>query len=163
MGQKFPRAEEEILLTIVAEIDKLNDNQTEADVLKQQAVQLEEVIQPKVPRLFDLECEFDETREPHLENSQEGLNRYRCEKVRLDTGSSDIGPLKWWKANEGSFPGFSILARRYLAIPATSATAERLFSRLGLIFRDNRMALLPTNANMILFCHVNSHLPLVKK
>ena len=28
MGQKFPGAEEEILLTIVAEIDKLNDNQT---------------------------------------------------------------------------------------------------------------------------------------
>ena len=78
MGQKFPGAEEEILLTIVAEIDKLNDNQTEADVLEQQAVQLE-VIQPKVPRLFGLECEFEETPEPHLENSQEELNRYRCE------------------------------------------------------------------------------------
>ena len=65
-GQKFPGAEEEILLTIVAEIDRLNDNQTEADVLEQQAVQLE-VIKQKVPRVFYLECEFGETTEPHLE------------------------------------------------------------------------------------------------
>ena len=43
-------------------------------------MQLEEVIQPKVPRLFDLEYELDETPEPHLENAQEDLNRYRCEK-----------------------------------------------------------------------------------
>ena len=90
MGQKVPGAEEEILLTIVAETDKLNDNQTEADVMEQQVVELEEVIQLKVPRLFDLKCEVDETPEPRLENSQEELNRYRCEKVRLDTGSSDI-------------------------------------------------------------------------
>lgn len=37
-------------------------------------------------------------------------------------------PLKWWKENEASFPTFTILAKCYLSMPATSTPSERLFS-----------------------------------
>jgi hypothetical protein len=37
-------------------------------------------------------------------------------------------PLAWWKGNERKFPILAKLARMYLAIQATSAPSERIFS-----------------------------------
>ena len=40
----------------------------------------------------------------------------------------DQTPGDWWKANKTTFPHIYIIAMEYLAIPATSAESERLFS-----------------------------------
>ena len=40
-----------------------------------------------------------------------------------------IDPLAWWKMHDGQFPTIAKLARKYLAIPASSATSERVFLR----------------------------------
>jgi hypothetical protein len=37
-------------------------------------------------------------------------------------------PLSWWKDQEINYPTLSMMARDYLAVPATSAAAERAFS-----------------------------------
>ena len=37
-------------------------------------------------------------------------------------------PLAYWELNSSNYPVLAILARRYLAIPATSASSERYFS-----------------------------------
>ena len=37
-------------------------------------------------------------------------------------------PLEWWQANRLAYPNIFSLAMQYLAIPATSAESERLFS-----------------------------------
>jgi hypothetical protein len=42
--------------------------------------------------------------------------------------SQKINPLEWWRKNFEKYPILNILARRYLAIPATSASIERIFS-----------------------------------
>jgi hAT family C-terminal dimerisation region len=42
------------------------------------------------------------------------------------TPETDI--LQWWKANAGVYPCLATMARDYLAIPATGAPAERVFS-----------------------------------
>jgi hAT family C-terminal dimerisation region len=41
-------------------------------------------------------------------------------------------PLQWWQVQEKILPVLSILARRVLCVPATSAPTERVFSVAGL-------------------------------
>ncbi|CAN0461813.1 unnamed protein product [Ectocarpus sp. 12 AP-2014] len=43
------------------------------------------------------------------------------------------GPLKWWIQKQEMFPTLSKLAVKYLAVQATSAASERLFSEAALI------------------------------
>ena len=44
--------------------------------------------------------------------------------------------LKWWASNETKFPALSVMVRQYLGVPATSASAERLFSIAGRTYDD---------------------------
>jgi hypothetical protein len=68
------------------------------------------------------------------------LNAYtRVKQVPLGTD-----PLMWWKQHVQEFPCLSRMARQYLAVPATSASPERLFSSVGLVKRDFRGRLLDT-------------------
>jgi len=60
-------------------------------------------------------------------------------------------PLQWWKIHEIKFPYHAALARKLLAIPATSAPAERLFSAAGHTLSSDRSRLTPDIAEAILF------------
>ncbi|CAG8810944.1 1518_t:CDS:2, partial [Cetraspora pellucida] len=65
----------------------------------------------------------------HTENSNvepDEFDRY-CElpSIALDEKSC---PLEWWCKHNIFFPTMAILARRYLAVPASSIPSERLFS-----------------------------------
>lgn len=68
-------------------------------------------------------------------------------------GALDIysNPLEWWKERQGKMPVLSLLARRILCIPATSAPSERLFSVAGLTIANDRARLLPDNAADLIF------------
>ena len=46
--------------------------------------------------------------------------------------------LEWWTANAKDFPHLSVMARQFLGVPATSASAERLFSIAGRVYDDLR-------------------------
>ena len=46
--------------------------------------------------------------------------------------------MQWWGENEDKFPNVSKLARKYLAIPVSSAPSERVFSQLKLIVERKR-------------------------
>jgi len=51
------------------------------------------------------------------------------------------------------FAQLANLARRVLAIPATSASSERTFSRAGLILTEKRTNLNPQKVNDLLVIH----------
>jgi len=49
-----------------------------------------------------------------------------------------VCPLLYWKVNEARFPNLSRLAKRYLAVPASSSEIERIFSISRAIARLRR-------------------------
>ena len=66
-----------------------------------------------------------------------------------------VNPLDWWRMNAGLFPALSVIARRTLCIPATSAPSERLFSSAGSVVSPKRTKLDPhLTADMILLHEV---------
>ena len=61
--------------------------------------------------------------------------------------------LMWWKLHAVRFPYLSRLARRYLAMPATSASVERLFSVAGQVVTAKRARLDPSTVTLLVFLH----------
>ena len=56
--------------------------------------------------------------------------------MRMQQLSSDTDPLMWWKQHQQEFPRLARMTRQYLAVPASSASPERLFSSVGLVKSD---------------------------
>ena len=60
------------------------------------------------------------------------MQRY-LKEVEINFRKDD--PLMWWKCHETFFPIISKLARKYLAIPASTAPSERVFSTAKIYYR----------------------------
>ena len=73
--------------------------------------------------------------------------------------SSD-NPLTWWRRNEKTFPTLARAAKRFLAIPASSAPSERAFSKINIVIDKRRASLLPENADKLCFLKHNCTLNL---
>src|SRR5436305_5334253 len=87
-------------------------------------------------------------------------NNYICEDevanyLALPKVHPDDCPLLWWKTNKTRFPVLSKLARKYLAIPATSTPSERLFSEASNIMTIKRTQLAPNTLENLVFCKKN--------
>ena len=78
--------------------------------------------------------------DPSSVNGETELNSY----MRVYQVSNDTDPLMWWKQHQQEFPRLARMARQYLAVPASSASPERLFSSVGLVKSDLRGRLLDT-------------------
>jgi len=72
----------------------------------------------------------EEEDEPPLENE---ARRY----LSLPDASMNTDILDWWARHQTTFPNLSVMAQQCLGAPATSASAERLFSIAGRVFSDN--------------------------
>ena len=71
---------------------------------------------------------------------------------KLDV-KANITILMWWKLHAVRFPYLSRLARRYLAMPATSDSVERLFSVSGQVVTAKRARLDPSTVTLLVFLH----------
>ncbi|CAI6357053.1 unnamed protein product [Macrosiphum euphorbiae] len=67
----------------------------------------------------------------------------------------DLNPLEWWRTREEKYPAIATIAKKYLAIPSTSASSERCFSTAGNIVTPKRSCLLPENVDMLVFLYQN--------
>jgi len=67
-------------------------------------------------------------------------------------------PLAYWSTQDTKYPHLATLAAKYLAVPATSAPVERLFSIGGKIFRPDRCRLSDTVFEQLMFIHSNGHI-----
>ena len=107
------------------------------------------VDQPPAPVRGDL-FDFLYADEPVMTESsevEEYLNQPPLEKI------SD--PLQYWRTNGLKWPHLAKLASRYLAIPASSAPVERLFSIAGKVFRPERASLSDKRFEELMFIRCN--------
>lgn len=65
--------------------------------------------------------------------------------------------LDFWKRNRAKLPILFNLTRTILAIPISSADAERSFSVSGALLRAKRASMNPHRAHKALFVHDNVH------
>lgn len=84
---------------------------------------------------------------PSSNDTQDEIDRYQSEKGIPITAD----PLKWWKENGSRYPILSLMARKYLGIPATSVPCERLFSTAGMIITKQRARMTPGTCEMMIF------------
>ena len=84
---------------------------------------------------------------------QEAAKKEVHQYLSLDASASNnpVDPMKWWKTYCVQLPFLSLLARKYLCIPATSVPSERAFSVSGNIITSKRSCLHPENAEMLSF------------
>jgi hypothetical protein len=74
---------------------------------------------------------------------------------QLSLISEKLDPSSWWREQESTYPAHAALARRYLAMPATSAPSERVFSTGGRVLEKRRAALSPKCVEAIVLVHDN--------
>ena len=111
----------------------------------------------------DEEDDDDEGGENNFEKNlrdmaNEELDRF--DKIQtlplLNRDGSYVNPLPWWRENASRFPLLSELAHVYLAIPATSAPSERVWSRASRILTCKRSVMKPEVAQGMMFVMENS-------
>lgn len=92
--------------------------------------------------------------------AQEEMGRFKeTAPMPLTKGANS---LDWWKEREYEYPLLSNLAKRYLCIPGTSVSSERVFSTAGDIITAQRSTLTPEHLDQILFLHKNLNTKEVK-
>ncbi|XP_072140743.1 E3 SUMO-protein ligase ZBED1-like [Dermacentor andersoni] len=116
------------LLSPSADESGMGTTQTEATAL--------DILFNEQPRVSDPSAQFD----AYLSEPQLGHN---------------MDALKWWKDNEPKFPLVAELAKKYMCIPASSASSERVFSTAGNIITAKRSCLLPENVSSLVFLYQN--------
>ena len=70
---------------------------------------------------------------------------------QMETLDPEEDPLTWWRDTQMMFPHLSKLARKYLCIPATSSSSERVFSTSGNIVSCLHSTLKPDHVNRLVF------------
>ncbi|KAH7958664.1 hypothetical protein HPB49_004079 [Dermacentor silvarum] len=120
----------EMLNDFTSSVDEsgMGTTQTEATAL--------DILLNEQPRVSDLSAQFD----AYLSEPQLGHN---------------LDALKWWKDNESKFPLVAELAKKYMCIPASSASSERVFLTAGNIITAKRSCLLPENVSCLVFLYQN--------
>ena len=66
---------------------------------------------------------------------EEEFKRYMLEP-QTNWRVNDV--MQWWSDHEANFPHIALLALKYVAIPASSAPSERVFSQLKLVIDCKR-------------------------
>ena len=86
-----------------------------------------------------------------FQSADEEFEAYKLEPQLA--AANDV--LDFWRTHEAKYPHLARMARQYLAVPASCASVERLFSSVGLVKSDSRANLLDATTIDIMFAKHN--------
>ena len=112
--------------------------------------QTDEVVVESAPKRAKLTLQLNEENAPAAETQSE-LDLYLREGGILLHGC----PLLWWRERKDRYPVLFEMARVYLAVPASSAPSERVFSAAKLVLNDKRKQLLEGRLARLIFMKRN--------
>ena len=69
--------------------------------------------------------------------------------------TSERDAIDWWVAHHEQFPNLEVMARQYLGCPASSASVERLFSKVGIAFSAKRKSSSAGTLECLMFAAAN--------
>lgn len=121
-------------------VEKSNFPQNEVAIKKQRKTALEEL--------------FEEDEGVVANDARSEINLFHSQsKIKI----TDC-PLTWWKGRSGVpvLPNLSIVARKYLCLPATSVLSERIFSDGRNIMGHKRHRLTDEHSEQLIFLSMNS-------
>ena len=159
-------------LTVIARDvkDAPDDKQSEA---KKRKIVSNESLSISAVRNGSNEDTKEDTPTNILPNSEERVSKAIAAELETYYNLGRIGkdecPLAWWREMSGTRISkpliyLSKMAKRILAIPATSAPVERIFSHMGNIITQKRANLNPNNArNVLLLKDTWPHVPQEQK
>jgi hAT family C-terminal dimerisation region len=75
----------------------------------------------------------------------------KCFRDLARLSGSTANPLTWWKDRAERYPLVAAVARKWLAVPASSAASERMFSSAGLTVTDKRTRLTGDKVAQLVF------------
>lgn len=107
---------------------------------------------PSKVRRSTIEDKLLESFCPKRSGLDDEVGRYMDEECQ-PMQAADL--LSWWKEKRAAFPHLSAIARKFLAVPATSAASETIFSSAGRTVTDLRTRLNPETVRKIMFLHYN--------
>jgi hypothetical protein len=109
------------------------------------------------PRLFGARPSAKKQRLSPRQAVAAEVKAYLAQEVDVSAmANKGDAALGWWKVNQGRFPHISKLALKYLAIPASTAPSERVFSVAKNIISRKRWRLTPERFNECIFLKHNS-------
>lgn len=94
-----------------------------------------------------------------LDSAKSEIEQYLSEPLSPPTTC----PIKFWEGNSSRFKTIAMIARKYLAIPATSAEVERIFSISGWLARSRRSSITPDNVARLLMIRDESNEDFTKR
>uniref|UniRef100_A0A4W5K373 HAT C-terminal dimerisation domain-containing protein n=1 Tax=Hucho hucho TaxID=62062 RepID=A0A4W5K373_9TELE len=110
-----------------------------------------------------------EEREYHSLGQEEGLFAAYCKRQKKAVGTTPAlqlshyldlcegqNALLFWAMNRKALPSLSRVAIRVLAVPASSASVERVFSHGGIILRPHRAQMTDRLLSNLVFCKCNA-------
>ena len=102
---------------------------------------------------FDDVCFTGESQQPIQNVVELEVHRYFAHNQPQSSRQQTL--LQWWQANEVFYPRLATLAKKYLAVPASSVPSERVFSLAGIVVDKKRSRLKPAMVDTLIFMKMN--------
>ncbi|KAK0151144.1 putative AC transposase [Merluccius polli] len=107
----------------------------------------------KTPRLFS--GYRKKTTKKSVDHGSSSVQAQIIRYIQVASDEDEVDCLEFWKRQSKAFPRLYFVAMRVLAVPATSAPVERVFSHGGLIMRPHRARLSAKTLSYLVFLKCN--------